>query len=272
MKRYILFFLMTCTFLTAAAQESKSRSNIRNGNREYRKERYENAETKYRKAIETDSTYYRGQYNLGNTLYKQKHYEEAVSHYQKAIENPKMDQKQRRDCYHNLGNSYLQAGLKDRQNGMQHFQQAVNSYQEAMKLDPKNEDTRYNLSYAKKLLAQAQQQQQNQQNQNGGGQQNQDQQNKDQQGQGQQNQDQNKDQQNKGQQNKDQQNQNQQNKNQQNQNQQQKQNQQQQQAQKQKKEDAERLLEAVRNNEKNTMKDQNKKVAVGQAGRIEKDW
>lgn len=264
MKRHILFLMMTCTFLTLAAQESTIRSNIRNGNREYNKERYENAETKYRKALEQDSTYYRGQYNLGNTLYKQKHYEEAATHYQKAIENPKMDKKQRRDCFHNLGNSYLQAGLKDRQNGMQNFQQAVNSYQEAMKLDPKNEDTRYNLSYAKKLLAQAQQQQQNQQNQNGGGQQNQDQQNKDQKGQGQQNQDQNKDQQNKDQQNKNQQNQNQ--------NQPQKQNQQQQQAQKQKKEDAERLLEAVRNNEKNTMKDQNKKVAVGQAGRIEKDW
>ena len=49
---------------------------------------------------------------------------------------------------------------------MQGLQQAVNCYQEALKLDPKNDNTRYNLAYARRLLLQQQQQQQQQGGQN----------------------------------------------------------------------------------------------------------
>lgn len=243
---------------TVWAQTNNVRKNVRQGNRQYSKEKYDEAETRYRKALSYDSTYYKSQYNLGNAMYRQKNYSEAAGYYEKALQNTNLSKSQRAQAYHNMGNSHLQAGLQDTQNGMQQFQKAVNSYQEALKLDPKNNDTRYNYSYAKKLLQQAQQQQQ----QNG---QNQDQQNKDQQNQDQQNQ-QSQDQQNKDQQQ--QQNQQQQSQGQQGQDKQQSQDR----KQDQKKEDAERLLEAVKNNEKNTMKEHQKQIKVGQATRIEKDW
>lgn len=247
----------------AVAQNSQARKDTRKGNREYKSNHLDRAEVDYRRALHADSTAYRAHYNLGNTLYRQKKYDEASTHYSRALEHPDLDKKTRSRILHNRGNSNLKNGLQkeNRAEGMQDFQKAVNDYQEALKLNPKNDDTRYNLSYAKKLLQQAQQQQQN----GGGNDQNQQQDKKDQGKNGNNNQDQQQDQQ--------QNQQNQQNNQQNQQNQQDKQQQKQQQKkQDQKKQDAERLLEAVKNNEKNTMKENTKKLEVAPAGRIEKDW
>lgn len=248
------------------AQSSTARKETRKGNKEYKAKKYDQSEVNYRRAIHDDSNAYRAQFNLGNALYKQKKYDEANSHYSKALETPDLSNKNKAKILHNRGNSSLKAGLakENRAEGMQQFQQAVNDYQEALKLTPKDENTRYNLSYAKKMLQQAQQQQQQQQ-QNGGGGGGQDQ--KDQ------NKDKNKDQQN-DQGNDQQKDQNKQNQNKQDQQQsnKQKQDRQQQQREQQKKQDAERLLEAVKNNEKNTMKDNAKKVEVATPVKIEKDW
>lgn len=265
MKQLIIFTLLILLASTSvSAQNADARKETRKGNKEYKAKKYDQAEVNYRRAVHSDSTAYRAHYNLGNALYRQKKYDEANTHYSKALETPDLDKKTRAKILHNRGNSNLKAGLdKGKAEGLQQFQQAVNDYQEALKLTPKDENTRYNLSYAKKMLQQAQQQQQ----QNGGGgggsdQDNNKDKNKDNKNdQGNQGQDKNQDQNNHGQQ---------QDKQQQKQDQQQKQ--QQQRQQEQKKQDAERLLEAVKNNEKNTMKDNAKKVEAVSTGRIEKDW
>jgi tetratricopeptide (TPR) repeat protein len=261
MKRALPFLFIFFLLLPSVteAQNSNARKDTRKGNREYKSRHFDRAEVDYRRALHHDSTAYRAHYNLGNTLYRQKKYEESAQHYSQALEHPGLDKKTRSRIYHNRGNSNLKAGLQkeNRAEGMQQFQQAVNDYQEALKLNPKNDDTRYNLSYAKKLLQQAQQQQQ----QNGGGQgENQDQKDN--------NKDKNKDGNNSQDKQQDQQNQ----QNQQDKKQDRQQQKQQQKKQEQKKQDAERLLEAVKNNEKNTMKENAKKLEVAPAGRIEKDW
>lgn len=261
MKRLILIVMIVCA-ATGWAQNQQTRKEVRKGNRAYKNETYDNAQAAYHQALSIDSTYYKAQYNLGNALYRQKQYGEAAQSFGKALMSPDLTKSQRSQVLHNKGNSHLQAGLQDRDNGMEQFQQAVDDYKEALKLNPKNEDTRYNLSYAQKLLAQAQQQQQQ-----GGGNNKQQDQNKDN---NQQQQQQNQDQQNKNKQNKDQQQQNQQQDQQQNQNQQQQKKQQGQQD--KKKQDAERLLEAVKNNERKTMKEQQKAAVPVKSGRIEKDW
>ena len=258
----LFFFVMLLSASVVEAQNSQARKDTRKGNREYKAKHFDRAEVDYRRALHHDSTAYRAHYNLGNTLYRQKKYEEAAQHYGQALEHPNLDKKTRSRILHNRGNSNLKAGLQkeNRAEGMQQFQQAVNDYQESLKINPKNDDTRYNLSYAKKLLQQAQQQQQ----QNGGGQGDSQDQKKDKNKEGNNGQDKQQDQQN------------QQNDNQNQQNQQQKQDRQQQkqqqQKQEQKKQDAERLLEAVKNNEKNTMKENAKKLEVAPVGKIEKDW
>ena len=257
MKRILAITLLLTVSTMAWSQAS--RHQLREGNRAYKKQQYDQAEVGYRRALEKDSTDFRGQYNLGNALYKQEKYDEALRHYQQAISTPDLDAKQRSRTLHNAGNSLVRAGLADQQQSMQYFQQAVQAYQNALKLDPKNDDTRYNLAYARRLLQQAQQQQQ----QGGGG--NQDQQQKDQ----------NQQQQNQNQQQQQQQNQQQQQQQQQ-QNQQQQEQQQQQRPQQAKpdprKQDAERMLEAVKNNERQTLKDQAKKEQQATTRHTDKDW
>lgn len=260
---YIAFFLLlTLVPMVGSAQSNDARQNTRKGNREYRAKKYDRAEDLYRRAIHYDSNAYRSQYNMGNALYRQKKYDEATQHYTHALQQPDLSKRSRSQILHNRGNSYLKAGLEkeNRAEGMEQFKSAVNDYQEALKLNPKNDNTRYNLSYAKKMLQQAQQQNQQNKNNQGGGQNDKDQKNKD--GNNGQNQDQNKQNQDQGNQ-KDQQ---------QNKDQQQQNKQQQKQQQQQKKQDAERILEAVKNNEKKTMKDNAKKVEVAAPARIEKDW
>lgn len=269
MKRTLIMLTLVLLATTATyAQKSRASKNVhtdtRAGNRAYKDKHYTDAETAYRKAVSADSTYSKAQYNLGNSLYRQKNYTAAAKHYGKALQDNNLTTKQRSQAFHNRGNSQLQDGLSKRDGqggGMQQFQEAVKDYQEALKLDPKNQNTKYNLSYAKKLLAQSQQQQQ--QNGGGGGQQNQD--NKKQQGQ----------QQQQGQQ--DQQNQNDKQQGQQNQqNQQQGQEKEKQQHSQpqndQQKKEAERLLNAVNNNEKNTMRKQQRQQESKVDARIEKDW
>lgn len=113
------------------------------------------------------------------------------------------------------------------------YQESIDSYKRSMKLQPNDKDTKYNLEYAKKKLIQQQQQQQNQ---------NQD---KQQQQQQQQKQDQNKDQDKQPQQNQPKPNEI-------------------------SKEDAERMLNALKNKEKNLVKEN--KNTNNQNSQIEKDW
>lgn len=264
MKRVIIMGLMGLMGLMGELQAQANRHELRDGNRQYKKEKFDQAEVAYRRSLGSDSTDYRGQYNLANALYRQKKYDDAIRHYDQALLDPALDSSQRSRVLHNKGNSYLKAGMENKEQGMQQFQQAVQSYQEALKLDPKNNNTRYNLAYARHLLKQQQQQQQQQQ----GGQNNQDQ-NKDQQNQN--NQQNQQDKQNKNQQQQNQQ-QSQQNQNDNGQEQQEPKSQKQPNSMEQRKQDAERMLEAVKNNERATLKEQTKKLQVGNVKHSDKDW
>jgi len=197
------------------------RKMIRKGNSEYEKGKYKEAEIDYRKALEKNPQAAKAQYNLGAATYKQKNAEEATKMLQQVNPN-QLSRRDRAKLYHNLGNSFLES---------KKYNESIQAYKQALKFNPNDADTRYNLAYAmKKLQAQQQQQQQQQ----GGGE----------------------------------------NKDQKKQDQQQKQDQQKQQQQKQQisKEDAERMMEAMKNNEKNTMDKLNKKKAKVTNVKIEKDW
>ncbi len=210
------------------------RSLIRDGNRMYKQQKFTDAEVNYRKALEQSRTSEQGIFNLGDALYKQNKYEEAAQQYLKSLEQAH-DPGVKSQAYHNLGNALLKS---------QKIPESIASYEEALKLRPNDVDTKYNLAYAKMLLQKQQQQQQKQQNKK----------------------DQNKQDQNK---------QNQQKQDQQKQDQQKQDQQQQEQKQTQKKqqiskEDAERILQALNNEERDVQKKLVKKAPA--RVRVEKDW
>ena len=180
-------------------QAQSDRSEVRAGNREFKKGEFREAELDYKRALVEDSTSITAKYNLGNALYRTESYSEAELYLKGLGDSLKSVSPSRAsDCFHNSGN----LALKQKK-----YQEAVDAYKESLRLEPDNFETKSNLAYAQKMLKE-QQQQQHQQNQN----QQQDQ--KDQQ-----DQDQNKEQDQQNQDNKQEQNQDQQNQQQQQQDQ-----------------------------------------------------
>ena len=114
------------------------RSNTRKGNKVYDEKKYGDAEILYRKALASDSTFYKAQYNLGDALYKEKRYDEAVKYYNKVVENPTTDTESKAKSYYNMGNSFLQSGLDNRTDptAMEKFKNAISSYPNSLKINP----------------------------------------------------------------------------------------------------------------------------------------
>ena len=243
----------------------------RKGNQSLKKENNSTAISHYRDALKADSVYAKAQYNRALSHSRLGQEDSAITYYQKTYKNTSATTEQRIAAHYNAGNIHLRRALAARDTGgydAQNLRNAIEEYKSALRLDSKNTNAKHNLSLAKQLLRPEQQNgnggqnQQNKQNQDQQNKQNQDQQN--QQNQNQQNK-QNQDQQ-------DQQNQDQQK--QQNQNQQKQQDKRQQE---QHRREAEQMLNAMKNNEQQTMKAVRMKEAAkeqrqGSPRRIEKDW
>jgi len=122
---------------------------IRDGNDAYKEKSYTNSEESYRRALELESTNYKGLFNLGNSIFQQGRYEEAVKHFESATAYAP-DDLTRAQALHNLGNSHLK---------LQDYENSVKAYIEALKTNPGDLDTKYNLAYAMQKLKEQQQQQ-----------------------------------------------------------------------------------------------------------------
>ena len=245
MKWCRLFILFILSVLSVSVYAQKERKYIREGNREFEDGNFENSEIAYRKAADLEKTKtHKPAFNIGDALYKQEKYDDAASQFQSIAES-ELSKDEKAKVFHNLGNSFLQNNK---------LQESIEAYKNALRNNPNDLDTKYNLAYAQKKLQQQQQQQNPDQNQNKD--QNEDQNQQDQ------NKDQNKDQQDK---NQDQQNKQDQNKQDQNQEQQQ------QQQPKISKEDAERILQALANDEKKTQQKVKEQKAAAKV-KVEKEW
>ena len=244
---FLILFCLFTLFSGIPIYAQSTRSLVNEGVDLYNEQKFADAEVNFKKGTEESPNNFEAKFNLGDAYYKQQRYDEAMKAYQSAFVDAKNDL-EKSDIYYNIGNSLLKS---------QKLKESIAAYKEALKLDPNDEQAKYNLSYAlNQLNNQDQNQDQNQQQQND--------ENKDE------NKDQQQDQQNKDQQNQDKQNQDQQ-QNQQNQDQQQ----QQQQSQEEKeqeltKQEAEKILNALKENEKDLQKKLRK--VKGQPVKTEKDW
>ncbi|MGA8853215.1 MAG: tetratricopeptide repeat protein [Christiangramia sp.] len=103
---------------------------------------FASAEASYRKAISKDPSNLNAKYNMGNLYYAKEKTINAEQRLKEAAEiAATKDEKHR--IYHNLGNSYMQK---------KNYQEAVNAFKDALRNDPTDEETRYNLALAKKML------------------------------------------------------------------------------------------------------------------------
>ncbi len=247
MKQIVFTLILILNVAALFAQNAKSL--IHSGNELYEQKKFKEAERNYRKAIEKKNENLTGNFNLGDALYKQKKFDNAAKNFTEIAATAKKPAVKAR-AYHNLGNSMLET---------KKYQEGIDAYKKSLLNNPNDDATRYNLAYAQEMLKK-QQQQNKQNNQN----QNQNQNKKDQEKKDQEKKDQNKNNQDKNNQN--------QNPNQQNKDQDKKDEQKQPQPNQISKDDTQRMLDALNNQEQGTQdKLKNKKLKGGQA-RIEKDW
>lgn len=166
MKAKSIFAGIACLFVLPASAQT-AQENIAAGNEKYRQEDYKGAQSHYENAGGTVE----GTYNLGNALYNQQKFEEAADKYAQAAQMA-TDSQTKSKAYHNLGNAMLQ---------QKKYQESIDAYKKALRDNPNNADTKYNLSYAQQMLKKQQEQQQQQQDNKNKEKQQQDQQKKQQQ-------------------------------------------------------------------------------------------
>ena len=146
---------MLCLLLVAASASAQmtDRQYIRQGNKQFRSGDYANAEVSYRKAIEKNAKNPQAAFNLGNALMAQKKDSAAVEQFEGAARletNPL----RKAQAYHNMGVICQTHKM---------YGEAIEAYKNALRLNPKDDETRYNLVLCKHQKQKQDQQQQNQQ-------------------------------------------------------------------------------------------------------------
>lgn len=154
--KYIFIVIsMLLAGCTLNAFAQTDRDYIRRGNRLLRDSMFTDAQIKYQKAIEVDNTSAVAHYNLGYTLMMQGKAEEAMKEYEQATRLEKNKQRLAQ-IYHNMGVLSQTA---------QKYDQAVACYRQSLRNNPTQDDTRYNYALSLYMLKKNQggQDQQNQQ-------------------------------------------------------------------------------------------------------------
>ena len=268
MKSLVLFLAVSMAWVGTIAQSA--RDFARQGNQAYQAGEYEKAAALYHKADSLDPNFFESAFNKGDAHYQQGNFDEAIKEFNEvaqASDNTKL----KAQALHNLGNAFLEK---------KEYDKSVEAFKNALRTDPTDEDTRYNLSYAMKKLQQQQKKEQEKQDQDKDKDQKEDEKDDKQQEKDQKedqkkkdNQDQNKDDKNKEDQQKDNEKKN---KDEQKKDENKKGEDNQQPAQPKEgelsKKDAQRMLKANENQEKKTQEKMRKKLLKGEPKKIEKNW
>lgn len=154
--RYTRWILITVVgiMINVPLFAQKERKYTRQGNRSYTENKYTDSEILYRRALEADPDYEKAAFNLGDALFKQEKYKEAAQKF-KSISNG--DSEIVPESYYNLANSLLKANK---------IEESINAYKNALRRDPGNMKAKYNLAYAQDLLQKQKEKQKQQDQQN----------------------------------------------------------------------------------------------------------
>lgn len=145
----LLILTLTCCLQTIAQTD---RQFIRQGNRLFHQQNYAKAEVEYRKAVAKNPRNAQALYNLGCALMQQQKDSDAIVQYENAgkLEVNKI---RKAKVYHNMGVICQRHQM---------FGEAIQAYEESLRNNPDDNETRYNLALCKRQ----QKNQKNQQNQN----------------------------------------------------------------------------------------------------------
>ena len=161
-------------FVAGAYAQRSDRSFVRKGNRMFKDSLFIKAEENYLKAIDMNPELYEGNFNLGNAYTAQQKPNEAVEQYRKTanalesrkkelMENPASNPKELENCKESLAKTYHNTGVVYHM--CEQYDKAVEAYKQALRNNPQDDETRYNMILAQRMLDQQQNQQDQQQDQ-----------------------------------------------------------------------------------------------------------
>lgn len=151
-KYFLIFFIALMIPVSIYAQKDV-RKNIRKGNKVYQQEKFADAAKFYQSAVEGNAASKEANFNLGNANYRQKEWEKAIENFNHSISLEQENPLGASAGWHNIGNTILQK--KD-------LQESMEAYKMALRLNPNDNEARYNLAVVQKMI------QDEEQNQGGG--------------------------------------------------------------------------------------------------------
>jgi Ca-activated chloride channel family protein len=136
------------------------------GEEAFAKGDYLQASEYYRQKLEKSPNDPELHYNYGTAAFKNNMFDDAVEAFTKALKSDDIELQKK--AYFNRGNSYYQKGAEvqqaDPETTLNQWKQALSSLQSALQLDPDNADAKHNREVIKKRLEELEKQQQQKQN------------------------------------------------------------------------------------------------------------
>lgn len=120
-------------------QTNKALSYVADANDFAKSDDFVNAEMEYRKALSTKPNQAVGAYNLAYQYYQKGSLDEALYRNQQAAKHA-TDKVEKHRAFHNIGNILMK---------QEKCKEAVEAYKNALRNNPKDDETRYNLGLAK---------------------------------------------------------------------------------------------------------------------------
>jgi Ca-activated chloride channel family protein len=142
------YLLLGAAILTSSVGAESYRDQVTAGNESFRAGAFSDALDYYRGAEAEIPESPELEYNIATTLHEQGAYEEAVDRFGKALNT--MDILQEGRAHYNMGNTYFR---------MEDYQKAIEHYQRALEIDPEDMDAKYNLELARRKLKEQMEQQ-----------------------------------------------------------------------------------------------------------------
>ena len=178
-----LIFFISLTITQAFAQDMMSKLRMKEGNEAYNSGEFIQSNDLYSQSFKNDTSNLKAAFNNGNSSFMSGDFESSRNNFNQYLQS-NITKEEKSKAYYNIGNSYLTEYAKSAQENTGQspnsdlLTNAVDNYKKSLRNNPTDEDARYNLSYAMKLLQQSQNQDQQNKDQQNKDQQNKDQQNK----------------------------------------------------------------------------------------------
>ena len=148
--KYILVLVVATALPVTLMAQKEVRKNVRKGNKEYQQQKYSEAADRFNEALEENPASKEATFNLGNATYRQKDWPASVELYQHFVSLEQENPLAASEGWHNIGNAMLQ---------QKELQASMDAYKMALRLNPEDEEARYNLAVVQKMIQDEEQEQ-----------------------------------------------------------------------------------------------------------------